>query len=138
MNRLLSTAGVVIALAATCVSCDKIKPPQPEVQPPPSASDQANPPGEREAFAQAAQKELDELRSVISGLKARAESANAQAKVRLGEEIKKLEGEWQEAQQRLAELKSATLESWSQLKESFSDSLEKLKSGIENFRKNSA
>lgn len=139
MKRLLSTAGALLVLAATAVSCDKIKPPQPEVQPPPSAtSEQAKPPAEREKFAQAAQKELDELRSVIAGLKVKAESANAEVKAKLGEELEKLEGEWTEAQQRLTALKSATLESWSEVKESFSKSLEKLKNGIENSRKNAA
>ncbi len=143
MKRLLATASAILVLTATGVSCDKIKPPQPEVQSPPpssppSASEQAQPPAEREAFAQAAQKELDELRNVIAELKVKAESANAQAQARLREEIKTLEGEWQETQKRLAGLKSATRESWNQMKDGFSDSLDKLKKGIENFRKNSA
>lgn len=138
MKRLLSTVGVIVVLATTCVSCDKIKPPQPELQKPPAMSGQASQQGEREAFAQAAQKELDELRSVISEFKARAESANLQTKARLGEEVKKLEGELLETQQRLMEMKSTTVESWNQLKESFGKSLEKLKSGIDNYRKNSA
>jgi chromosome segregation ATPase len=138
MKQMLWTAGALMVLVATAVSCDKIKPPQPEVQPPSAASEQAKPAAERQAFSQAVQKELDELRSVIAGLKVKAESANAQVKARLGEELKKLEGEWTEAQQRLTALKSATLESWSEVKESFSKSLDKLKTGIENIRKNAA
>lgn len=87
MNRLLSTAGVIVVLATTCVSCDKIKPPQPELQKLPAMSGQASQQGEREAFAQAAQKELDELRSVISEFKARTAAANDQNKARLGERL---------------------------------------------------
>ncbi|MDO8248608.1 MAG: hypothetical protein Q7T78_02660 [Rhodoferax sp.] len=138
MKRLLSMSGAVLVLAVGSVSCDKIRPPQPELQKPPATSGQANPSGEREAFAQAAQKELDELKKAISELKAKAESANLQTKAKLGEEIEKLEAEWRETQQRLTELKAATLESWNQLKETFGNSLVKLKNGIDNLRKNSA
>ena len=75
---------------------------------------------------------------MISELKARAESANLQTKARPGEEVEKLETELRESQQHLMALKSATVESWNQLKESFGNSLEKLKNGIDNFRKNAA
>lgn len=138
MKRLLFMSCAVLVFSVASVSCDKIKPPQPELQKPPATSDQAKPSGEREAFAQAAQKELDELKKAISELKEKAESANLQTKAKLGEEIEKLEAEWRETQQRLTELKSATLESWNQLKETFGNSLVKLKNGIDNLRKNSA
>lgn len=138
MKRLLSAAGVVVILAATCVSCDKIKPPQPELQKFPAMSDQASQQGEREAFAQAAQNELDELRSVISEFRARAAVAKDQNKARLGEELEKLDVELRETQQHLLTLKSGTLTSWNQLKESFGKSLEKLKNEVDNFRKSSA
>jgi predicted RNA-binding Zn ribbon-like protein len=78
---------------------------------------------ERKAFAQAAQKELDELRNVICELKARVESANPQTKTRPGEEVKKLEAALRESQQHLMALKSATGKSWNQLKGSFGNSL---------------
>lgn len=136
MKRLLSTTGVVIVLAVSCVACDKIKPPQPQLQKPLASSGQASQPGEHEAFAQAAQKELDELRSAISELRAKAATANLQTKARLTEEIEKLEAKLRETQQQLMALKSGTVESWNQLKMSFVKSLEQLKSGIENYRKN--
>lgn len=139
MKHFLSTVGVVVVLAATCVSCDKIKSPQPELQKPPTASSEASQQeGGRRAFAQAAQKELDELRGAIAEFRARSEAANVQTKAKLGEEVEKLEVKLRETQQRLTELESATVESWNQLKESFGNSLEKLKNGIENFRKNAA
>lgn len=135
MKRLLSTTGVVIVLAFSGVACDKIKPPQPQLQKPPAPSDQVSQ-GEHEAYSQAAQKELDDLRNVIAELKAKVASANQQTKVQLGEEIEKLETKLRDTQQQLMAMKSGTLESWTQLKMSFVKSLEQLKSGIENYRKN--
>lgn len=137
MKAFLSTTGLILVLATTIVSCDKIKPPQPQLEKPPPASGQVDQQaGERKAFAETAQKELDQLRSAITEFKAKAEAANAETKARLGEEVGKLEADMRDTQQRLTELKSATVESWNQLKESFGSSLGKLKNGIENFRKN--
>jgi Skp family chaperone for outer membrane proteins len=139
MKHTLSSYGAIIALAIACVSCDKIKPPQPELQTPPATSGQ---PGqqeqerERSDFALAAQKELDELRAVIAELKTKAETANLQTRARLGEEVEKLDAELRAAQQQLMAFKSATDEAGKQLKEAFGKSLDKLKNGIDNFRKN--
>lgn len=140
MKHFLSTVGVVVVLSATSVSCDKINPPQPELQKPPATSGQAGQPeeGERKAFAQAAQKELDELREVIAGFRKKAEAANLQIKARLTAEVEELEADLREAQQRLTELKSGTLESWKQLKDAFGKALLKLKNRIDSFRKNAA
>lgn len=139
MKQFLSTLGVIVVLSATCVSCDKIKPPQPELQKPPATSGQAEQQeGERKAFTQTAQKELDELRAAIAEFKTKAETASAQTKAKLGEEVGKLEVDLRDTEQRLTELKSATMESWNQMKESFGNSLGKLKNGIESFRKNAA
>lgn len=135
MKRLLSMTGVVVVLAVSCVACDKIKPPQPQLQKPPAPSGQVSQ-GEHEAYSQAAQKEVDDLRNVITELKAKATTANQKTKVRLAEEIEKLETKLRETQQQLMTLKSGTVESWNQLKMSFIKSLEQLKSGIENYRKN--
>ena len=139
MKKSLSVVGLVLAVAVASVACDKIRPPMPELQKAPATSGQASPPeGERTAFAQAAQKELDDLKGTIAGFKAKAEAASAQTKAKLGEEVQKLEADLRVAEQRLGELKAATVESWNQGKASFSSSLEKLKSGVENFRKNAA
>lgn len=136
MKSSLSVIGLVLVVAAASVACDKIKPPMPEAQKTPAASGQAGPQeAERTAFAQAAQKELDDLKATIAGFKAKAETASAQTKARLGEEVQKLEADLRVAEQRLADLKAATVESWAQMKASVSSALEKLKSGVENFRK---
>lgn len=137
MKKSLSVIGAVLVVAATSVACDKIKPPLPEVQKPPAASEQASQPeGERKAFSEAAEKELEALKLTIAEFKTKASSAEVKAK--LGEEVQKLEADLGAAQQRLAELKTATVESWSQVKDAFSSALQKLKGGVESFRKNAA
>jgi len=139
MKHPLSVIGAVLVVAAASVACDKIKPPLPEVQKPPAASGQASQPeGERKAFADAAEKELEELKLTIAEFKTKAEASSAEVKAKLGEEVQKLEADLGAAQQRLAELKAATAESWSQLKDAWSSALQKLKGGVENFRKNAA
>ncbi|WP_296447880.1 hypothetical protein [Rhodoferax sp. UBA5149] len=139
MKQLLSKFGVVFALAASCVSCDKIKPPLPELQKPPTVSSQPVPQtGEREVFSQTAQKEIDDLRGVISEFRTKAEAANLQTKAKLHEEVEELDADLRETQQRLVELKSATVESWNQVKESFSSSLGKLKNRVDSFRRSAA
>lgn len=139
MKSSLPVLGWVLVAALASVSCDKFKPPAPEMQNPPAPSGQAGAQeAERTAFAQAAQKELDDLKVTIAELKARAEASTAQTRARLGEEVKKLEADLVEAQQRLTELKAATVESWNQMKEAFSRSVDRLKRGIEDFRKNAA
>lgn len=141
MKKSLSVIGAVLVVAATSVACDKIKPPLPEVQKPPAASEQASQPeGERKAFAEAAEKELDALKATIAEFKTKtkAEASSAEVKAKLGEEVQKLEADLGAAQQRLAELKTATVESWSQVKDAFSSALQKLKGGVESFRKNAA
>jgi hypothetical protein len=139
MKHALSVIGAVLVVAAASVACDKIKPPLPEVQKPPAASGQASQPeGERKAFTEAAEKELDAIKATIAEFKTKAEAASAEVKAKLGEEVQKLEADLGAAQQRLAELKTATAESWSQLKDAWNSALQKLKGGVENFRRNTA
>lgn len=139
MKRFLSTAGLALVLASACVSCDKINPPQPELKKSSTVTEPAvQQENERAAFVQAAQKELDELRAVIAEFKAKADAANLQSRARLAIEVENLEAELRETQQRLLDLKSATLDSWSQLKQPLGNSLEKLKNGMESLRKNAS
>ena len=136
MKKPLLLAGLVLLAAISGLSCDKFRPPLPELQKPSATADQAGPQeGERTAFAQAAQQELDELKVAITEFKVKAEASGAATKARLADEVKQLEVEMDEAQERLGAVKTATLASWNQVKENFSSSLEKLKSGVENFRK---
>ncbi len=136
MKKPLLLAGLVLLAAISGVSCDKFRPPLPELQKPSATADQAGPQeGERTAFAQAAQKDLDALKLTITEFRGKAEVSGAATKARLTDEVKKLEADMDEAQARLAAVQTATLASWIQVKETFSRSLKKLRSGVENFRK---
>lgn len=140
MKHLSIAAAVILVLAAATVSCDKLKPPQPQLQPAPSVSGPAGQPAaeeERQRFTQSSQKTLDELRDAIAGFKAKADTANVETKAKLNEGIEKLDAEFRDVQQRMGELKSATVESWKQVMESFGSSLEKLKNSVERFGKES-
>ena len=136
MKHFFIPASVILVLAAASASCDKIKPPQPQLQPTPPVSGQAGQPTaeeDRQKFTQSAQKTLDEMRDAITGFKAKAETANAETRAKLNQGIEKLETELREVQQRMGDLKSTTAGSWKQVKESFSNSLEKLKNSVDRF-----
>ncbi|MDP3653641.1 MAG: hypothetical protein Q8R67_18375 [Rhodoferax sp.] len=138
MNRLIWMAGFVVAAAITGVSCDKVKSPEPEISTPDTATNPMDKTAsERKAFTQAAQKELDELRIAVANLRTKAEAASQESKAKLRQQVERLELELRQTQQRLAELGTASAQTWSQLKEAFTQSLEKLKTEIDNKRKNS-
>ena len=138
MKSSLTLVGLVVVAAISSVSCDKFRPSQPEVQNQrPAASSAASAqPEDRKAFAESAQKEFDELKVAIAEFKAKAETSGAEAKARLDDEIMKLEADARDAQDRLTDLKAATAESWVQVKASFTSSMDRLKSRVESFRKN--
>lgn len=121
----------ILGVAALSVSCDKVKPPQPELQSaptsqaPPAAQD-----ADRALFTETAQKELDKLRKDISEIKDKAEAASAQTRARLSEDVRKLETALGETQQLLARMKAATVESSKQMKDSFNGALETLKGAV--------
>ena len=138
MKSSLTLVGLVVVAAISSVSCDKFRPSQPEVQnqKPPASSAAPVQPEDRKAFSESAQKELDEIKTSIAEFKAKAETSGAEAKAKLDEEIMKLEADLRDAQDRLADLKTATAESWSKVKSSFTSSMDRLKNRVENFRKN--
>ncbi|MFZ3221162.1 MAG: hypothetical protein WA174_14085 [Rhodoferax sp.] len=136
MSYSLSNVVVMVALALGCSACDKFKPALPEVAKPPAPATQVNPAdSERAAFTQEAQKDLDELRAMISGLKAQAAQAGRETNARLQADIEKLELELRDTQQRLTALKAATEDTRQQLKAAFATALDQLKYAIEKVRK---
>ena len=136
MKRTLASLAFTVVLAVSCVSCDKLKPPLPELQKSQPVAGTASPQDlERRAFSQAAQKELDELHTAIGDMRARAKHANAQVQALRDEELARLDAQRGEVQQRLADLESATLENWGGLKQTFGSALEKLKAGVAAIRK---
>ncbi len=139
MKRFLSTTALVLVLGTVGVSCDKIKPPLPELKSEAPASVESSAEQEhRKTFMQTTQKDLDELRGVIAGLKTKALTAGVQSKEKLLEEAKKLETGLSEAQQHFEKLKPATRESWTQMKETFKTSLDKLKGAVKGAAEASA
>jgi chromosome segregation ATPase len=139
MKKSWSVVGLVLVAAVAGVSCDKFKQPQPEIKPPATVSGQISADDkerERGEFTLAARKELDDLKATIASFKEKVASSSTQTQAKLGEEVAKLDADLTEAEQRLTELTTSTLESWGQFKESFSRSLDKLKGGVESFRKN--
>ena len=103
MKKSWSVVGLVLVAAVAGVSCDKFKQPQPEIKPPAAASGQPSAEDrerERSEFTQSARKELDDLKAAIAGFKEKAASSSAQTQAKLGEEVKKLEADLAEAEQR--------------------------------------
>lgn len=136
MNRSPFSVVAMVALVISCSACDKFKPALPEVEKPPASAAPSNPAEmERAAFTQEAQKDLDELRTMISSLKAQAAKAGHETTASLQADIEKLETELRATQQRLTALKAATEDTGQQLKVAFATSLEQLKYAIEKVRK---
>lgn len=136
MNRSTSNAVVMVALALACSACDKFKPALPEVEKPSAPAAPMSPADkERAAFAQEAQKDLDELRTMIASLKVQAAQAGRETSARLQADIEKLEMELRDTQQRLTALKAATEDTRQQLKAAFATALDQLKYAIEKVRK---
>ncbi len=136
MTRNLASVTIAVVLAVTYVSCDKVKPPLPELQKPPAVANAATAQDtQRRAFTQAAHKELDELAQAIGELRQKAGTMNAQARVKLNQERAQLETQKLAVEQLLADLESATLENWSGLKETYGSAIEKLKTGVAEVRK---
>ena len=121
---------LVLALGTLNVSCDKIKPPQPEIKPEAPAPVGSAAQQEQNTFMQGAQKDLDELRNTIAGLKTRAQAAGAQSKEKLLEEARQLEESLAATQQQLEKLKLASVETWHQVKEALETSMNKLKDAV--------
>lgn len=132
MKHIYPAMALVLALATLSVSCDKIKPPQPEIKPEAPAPGGSAAQQEQNTFTQGAQKELDELRKTIAGLKARAQAAGAESREKLLEETRQLEESLGATQQQLEKLKLATVETWHQVKETLETSMGKLKDAVKS------
>jgi len=136
MNHKPVSIVAILVLAASCVSCDKLKPALPEMaKTPPSAAQEGPSESSRTAFTQSAQNELDNLRTNISDLQIKATKASQETKAKLQADLDKLEDEFRGVQQRLSDVKGATAEGWMQLRETFRKSLEQLKESTEKVRK---
>lgn len=82
---------------------------------------------ERDEFVGKAQKEMAELNKKMAALKKKAKKLSGEAKAGLDRQIQNLELELKVAEQKLADLKSATGEKWEELKTEVSAVIDRLK-----------
>ncbi len=86
---------------------------------------------ERDEFVGKAQKEMAELNKKMAELRKKAKKLSGEAKARLDQQIRNLEPELKAAEQKLADLKSATGEKWEELKAGVSGAIDRLKQSVQ-------
>ena len=89
---------------------------------------------ERDEFVGKAQKEMAELNKKMAELRHKAKKLSGEAKARLDRQIQDLEPELKAAEQKLADLKSATAEKWAELKTGVSGAIDRLKQSMQKTR----
>lgn len=86
---------------------------------------------EREAFVSQAQKELDELVAKLADVRKKAVNASGKAKEKLNRQVLALEQEQKNVEEKLANLKSALDEKWTDLKSGVTNAIEQFKQAIQ-------
>ena len=89
---------------------------------------------ERDEFVAAMDKELGELKAKIADLRTEVAKASGKAKVALEQKITALEEETKSAEQKLAGIKSATVEKWKALQAGMKETLDHLKQSLQKAR----
>ena len=89
---------------------------------------------ERDEFVAKAQKEMAELKKNMAALNKKAKKLSGEAKANLDQQVKNLEPELKAAEQKLADLKSATGEKWAELKSGVSSAIDRLKQTMQKAR----
>jgi Skp family chaperone for outer membrane proteins len=91
---------------------------------------------ERDEFVVKAQKEMAELNKKMAKLKKKAKKLGGEAKARLDQQIRNLEPELKAAEQKLADLKTATGEKWEELKAGVTGAIDRLKQSVQKTGEN--
>lgn len=86
---------------------------------------------DRDEFVGAMDKDLGELKAKIAVLKTDATKASGKAKVALEQKVNALEEETKSAEQKLAGVKSATVEKWKDLQAGTKATLDHLKQSVQ-------
>lgn len=89
---------------------------------------------ERDEFVAKAQKEMGELNKKMAELKKKAKLLGGEAKAKIDRQIRDLEPEMKVAEKKLADLKSATSEKWTELKAGVSGAIDRLKQSLQKTR----
>lgn len=86
---------------------------------------------ERDEFVAAMEKDLSVLKAKIADLKTEVTKASGKAKVALEQQVNELEDEAKSAEQKLADIKSGTIEKWKALQQGMRESFEHLKQSVQ-------
>jgi hypothetical protein len=86
---------------------------------------------DRDEFVAAMEKDLGELRAKIADLKMEVKKASGKARTTLEQQITALEEEAKSAEQKLADIKSATLEKWRALQQGMKSTFDHLKQSVQ-------
>jgi hypothetical protein len=90
---------------------------------------------ERSDFQQAAQQELDEIKTELEALKREASSAQGAAKQKLQGQVQLLEEKWNTADAKLAALRVESAQAWAAMKEQVLAALTDLKHSYQEVRR---
>jgi parvulin-like peptidyl-prolyl isomerase len=90
---------------------------------------------ERNDFQQAAQQELDEIKSELHALKREADSAQGTAREKLQRQVQLLEEKWNAAEAKLAALRAEGAQTWDAMKEQVLVALADLKKSYQEVRR---
>ncbi len=85
---------------------------------------------DKNAYEKKQQARLDEWAAEIDKLKAKAELADAEARIKLNEEIKQAETMQQKVEDKLAELRSSTDDAWTDIKHGLDEAADSLGSSL--------
>lgn len=85
---------------------------------------------DKKAYEKKQQARLDEWAAEIDKLKAKAERADAEAKIKLNEEIREAEAMQKKIEDKLAELRSSTGDAWTDIKRGVDEAAESLGSSL--------
>jgi PBP1b-binding outer membrane lipoprotein LpoB len=93
---------------------------------------------QKREFVAKAEGELAALGAAMDDLKTRARSATAETKAKMDDAVRAMEREKAQAEQRLAELKSAGADAWQDAKAGFQSAMEKLRQSYEKAKEDFA
>ena len=146
----LSVIAIVLTTSLTLLSaCKKVEEPVPKTDTAqaPQAMPETTPPAApaangtagtattdqnaRESTLQSARQELDQMKTKIDALKAKAKDATAEMQVKLNEEIQGFDKELATLETKYNALKDASASAWQDVKTSFDTAIAKLKGSLE-------
>lgn len=111
-------------------ACERTEPMLPKVessQQQPSASDTEQ---TKDDFLGKSRKEIDQLRSQIDALEAKAQTSSAELKTRLEKQVWNLRDELKTVEKHWQSAKDASASAWHDMKNTLSTSIEKLKQAV--------